>query len=107
MPVLRRRRVGEERHRRAELDRVDRTEHLDGVGGLEAAARAAHSTQPRTEHRVREVGPRLVEPGHGVRRAVELRPSPATCGNTNHIQWLALRPGASSASAAAYVPPPS
>ena len=31
--------------------------------------------------------------------AVGLCPSPATCGKTNHIQWLGLRPARSSASA--------
>ena len=32
-------------------------------------------------------------------RAMALRPSPATCGNTNHIQWLTLAPARSSATA--------
>ena len=38
-------------------------------------------------------------------REVGLCPSPAICGNTNHIQWLVLRPRRNSASACSYVPP--
>ena len=32
-------------------------------------------------------------------RAIALRPRPATCGNTNHIQWLTLAPARNSATA--------
>src|ERR1035441_9544897 len=35
---------------------------------------------------------------------VGLCPRPAICGNTNHIQWLALRPHRSSPTAREYVP---
>ncbi len=34
-------------------------------------------------------------------RDVSLNPSPAICGNTNHIQWLVLRPRRSSSTACA------
>lgn len=36
---------------------------------------------------------------------MSLLPSPVTCGNTNHIQWLRFRPELSSAKAASYVSP--
>ena len=35
---------------------------------------------------------------------IGLWPSPAICGNTNHIQWLRLRPARSSAAADANAP---
>ena len=39
--------------------------------------------------------------------AVALDPRPASWGNTNHIQWLTLRPLRSSATARSYTPPAS
>ena len=64
-----------------------------------AATAAGALAQPRSEHRMGEVGAGLVDREIAYRCAIELTPSPATCGNTNHIQWLALRPARSSASA--------
>lgn len=51
-----------------------------------------------------EIGPRLVEGGDGVALRRGLDPSPATCGNTNHIQWLRFRPARNSARACSTVP---
>ena len=48
-----------------------------------------------------KVGLRLVEPADGDEADVGLKPSPAICGKTNHIQWDRFSPAASSRTTAA------
>ena len=90
----------EQRHAGAQLEVVGRAE--DVVRGPASVARTSRvHSRAAPEQRVPPVGRRFGSAAEAVelrRRAAAER---ASCGNTNHIQWLALRPAPSSRSTAA------
>lgn len=79
--------------------RVDAAEQGRGVARAGVEHGPARLEQARPEHVVAQVGEGLGPAAIAYRRAVTLLPRPSTCGKTNHIQWLDLRPRRSSASA--------
>ena len=60
--------------------------------------------EARPERRVSEIGAGFVSAVNAKVFGGGLRPSSASCGKMNHIQWLFLEPALSSASAVSKTP---
>ncbi len=98
-------RAMEQRHRRAQLHGVDPAEDRFRRAAIGREHDPCALPQPRPEHRVFEVRDGLTRATPiAYRRDISLMPRPATCGNTNHIQWPVLRPARSSATTLGYMP---
>ena len=89
----------EQRDAGAQLLRVEVAEDLLRGAALPAGEDGGAFGQPCAENRMPQVRPGLVQRGDRVFCDVGLKPRPAICGKTNHIQWLVLRPRRSSAAA--------
>jgi hypothetical protein len=88
--------VGEQGHRRPELQIIGVAKDLFNGSSLDEVYQPGAFGESWTEDRVRQIGGGFRQRRNGKFAGQRTEPQPSICGKMNHIQWVFLLPSRNS-----------